>query len=383
MTASPALRRIILVEDNPGDARLVQLALAEAIRTPLAVEHVTRLDAALDLLGGPAPDALLLDLSLPDSTGLDTVTRVRRAAPHVPIIVLTGREDEAFADEVIRSGAQDYLVKGQVEGTSVSRAIRYAVERHRVLEELDRVRQEQVELRDRFLSHVSHELRGPLAAVCQFVSNVKEGALGPVSERQSDHLDRALGNARQLKSMIGELLEVSRARSQQLQIAPERMEIGATAAEALAAVRAQAGERGIALELELEADLPAVFADPRRVRQVLDDLLENGIRFTGSGGRVRLEARAPGGEPGYVRVTVRDTGCGIPLELLTRVFDPLVQVQEHRDDGRRGLGLGLYLCRELVLRQGGRIWAENEPEAGIAFHFTLPEWAGALAMKED
>jgi len=130
MNADPI--RILLVEDNPGDARLFQIALEEAGSQAMAMEHVLRLETALDRLEHESFSAVLLDLSLPDAHGLDTVTRARRAAPHVPIIVLTGLSDQETALRAVQEGAQDYLVKGEVEGPILVRSLRYAIERHRL-----------------------------------------------------------------------------------------------------------------------------------------------------------------------------------------------------------------------------------------------------------
>jgi signal transduction histidine kinase len=127
---------ILLVEDNPGDARLLREALREALRDAQGLDHelihVERLEDALQRLKTGAFDVLLLDLSLPDSQGTDTVKRITAAAPHIPVVVLTGTEDESLSTEVVRCGAQDYLVKGQTDHRLLRRAIRYAIERKRV-----------------------------------------------------------------------------------------------------------------------------------------------------------------------------------------------------------------------------------------------------------
>ncbi len=128
--------RILLVEDNPGDARLLKERLAEAGASPLQVAYADRLAAGIERLGDANPDVVLLDLSLPDSYGLETLTRMHAAANGVPIVVLTSLEDEALGLQLIRAGAQDYLVKGQITGPLLLRALRYAAERKRVQEKL-------------------------------------------------------------------------------------------------------------------------------------------------------------------------------------------------------------------------------------------------------
>ncbi|MEW6305103.1 MAG: PAS domain S-box protein [Verrucomicrobiota bacterium] len=129
---------VLLVEDNLGDARLLREALAEAGAERFRLAHVDRLSEALNVLAQGGVDVVLLDLSLPDEQGLRTVTRTRAAAPNVPIVVLTGLDDEDFAVKAVREGAEDYLVKGQIGGHLLARCLRYAVERHRLLGERKR-----------------------------------------------------------------------------------------------------------------------------------------------------------------------------------------------------------------------------------------------------
>jgi two-component sensor histidine kinase/CheY-like chemotaxis protein len=130
--------RILLVEDNPGDARLLQMVLAQVDSLRFELTHVTRLAEALRWLAAGCTDVVLLDLSLPDAQGFQTFARAHTAAPQVPIILLTGLDDGAFAARAVREGAQDYLVKGQVDGNLLVRAVRYAIERKRVEQTLRR-----------------------------------------------------------------------------------------------------------------------------------------------------------------------------------------------------------------------------------------------------
>lgn len=147
---------VLLVEDNPGDARLIQEMLGEQIPIAFTLEHVSRLSDGLERLCAPGIDVILLDLSLPDAHGLDTFHRAASSAPKTPIVVLTGLSDETTALRAMQDGAQDYLVKGQVEPDALARSLRYAIERQRLQGELQqllareqsaRVRAEQAEER--------------------------------------------------------------------------------------------------------------------------------------------------------------------------------------------------------------------------------------------
>jgi sigma-B regulation protein RsbU (phosphoserine phosphatase) len=136
--ASPPRIRALLIEDNPGDARLIELMLAEADGRAFEVRHAERLEDGLRELGNDSVDVVLSDLSLPDSNGLETFLRLHARAPHVPIIVLSGLNDTTVALNAVHEGAQDYLIKGEVDGQLLSRAMRYAIERKRMSEQLHR-----------------------------------------------------------------------------------------------------------------------------------------------------------------------------------------------------------------------------------------------------
>ncbi|MEJ2345900.1 MAG: PAS domain S-box protein [Gammaproteobacteria bacterium] len=146
--------RVLLVEDNPGDARLVELSLSEVTGTHFEVVHADRLGHALTVLRSESFDAVLLDLSLPDSFGLDTASQIEAADPSLPIVVLSGLADDAVALEAVKGGAQDYLVKGQGGGDLVARSIRYAMERKRIEEALRRS-EKMLEEAQR-IAHVGH-----------------------------------------------------------------------------------------------------------------------------------------------------------------------------------------------------------------------------------
>jgi len=154
--------RVLLIEDNPGDADLVRLRLVER-KFKVDVDYVQRLsDGLLSLEQRPA--VVLLDLNLPDSQGAETFRKVLEKAPGVPIVILSGQEDEALAIKALHQGVQDYLVKGAITGGELDRAMRHAIERQALLRSLDMSRNQQLEFKDQFLSHVSHEFAHLLLA---------------------------------------------------------------------------------------------------------------------------------------------------------------------------------------------------------------------------
>src|SRR5450755_4944463 len=145
---------VLLVEDNPGDADLVRLRLVEG-KSDVHVNCVPRLSDALACLDVETPALVLLDLNLPDSHGAETFRRIMQKAPNVPVVILSGQDDETLAIKAVHMGVQDYLVKGDITGKQLGRALRYAVERQGLLRSLEITRKEQIEFKNQFLSHVS------------------------------------------------------------------------------------------------------------------------------------------------------------------------------------------------------------------------------------
>ena len=170
---TPEMLRILLVEDNPGDVRLLREMFSTERPNSYEITHLPRLGLALNHLAKGGVDIVLLDLGLPDGEGLDTVRRVRKLAPQVPLIVLTGRDDDAAVAEAMLEGAQDYLVKGQIETRALPRALRHAIERFRLVTravltnaELER----RVQEKDLLLSEIHHRVKNSLQVVSSLLS---------------------------------------------------------------------------------------------------------------------------------------------------------------------------------------------------------------------
>jgi DNA-binding NarL/FixJ family response regulator len=144
---------VLLIEDNPGDARLIGEMLAEEETQPFRLSHAARLDAGIEQLSHKGVDLVLLDLSLPDSHGLETFAKVYAHSPKVPIIVLSGNDDQQLALYAVKSGAQDYLVKGKIDSALLLKAMQYSIERKRYQEELER--QANYDARSRWCSSTS------------------------------------------------------------------------------------------------------------------------------------------------------------------------------------------------------------------------------------
>jgi signal transduction histidine kinase len=378
--------RVLLVEDNAGDARLLREMFGKEEAGSFELTHLLRLSEAVAHLATGGVDIMLLDLGLPDGQGLDTVRRAHAVAPDVPVIVLTGLDGEVLAAAAMAEGAQDYLIKGQIESRALPRALRHAIERHRMQREAESLRAAQIQLKDEFLSNVSHELRSPLAAIYQFVTILLDRLAGELEPKQREYLEIVLKNVHQLQSMINDLLEVTRMQAGKLTIELQSTTIADAIGFAVTTLQGAADAKGIKLSTDVGSEpqpLPPVCADPMRLRQMLLILVDNAIKFTPVNGVVKVRGRMSEENPGLLQLEVSDTGCGVSPQLTERIFERLYQAADPATSGRKGLGLGLYICRELAGRQGGRIWVEIKALGGAIFCFKLPVFrtSGYLASQ--
>jgi signal transduction histidine kinase len=362
---------VLLIEDNPGDADLVRLRLVEG-DSAVNISCVNRLADGLASMAREAPSVVLLDLNLPDSHGAETFRKVLEKAPGVPVVILSGQDDEALAIKALHQGVQDYLVKGDITSSHLERVMRYAIERQALIRTLEMSRHQQLEFKNQFLSHVSHELRTPLTCIHQFVTILMDGLAGDINPEQRYHLDTVLKSVHQLRAMIRDLLEATRAESGKIRIEPRCITIGDLVRQAVSMMSPTAKEKHVGLEVGLDSRIPFVYADPDRVLQVLINLIDNAVKFTPPEGSVVVKACLAEADPSMVYISVADTGRGIGPEAKALIFERLYQDPNSIDNSRAGLGLGLFIAKQLVELHGGRIWVASEVGNGSTFSFTLP-----------
>lgn len=240
---------------------------------------------------------------------------------------------------------------------------------HRMAFALDNARlyhesKEAVRARDEVLGIVSHDLRDPLGTISTAADVLLEFSLS--EERTTANLEVIKRATEQMNRLIQDLLDVARAEAGRLAVETSRQEPDALVAEACGLLRPLAEKQSVQLESRVQDGLPPVRADHERILQIFTNLVGNGIRFTGEGGRITIEAEDTDDE---VRFSVSDTGGGIPEEELEQVFDPFWQAEGER---RGPAGLGLSIAKRIVEAHGGRIWAESEVDVGSRFCFTLP-----------
>lgn len=244
--------------------------------------------------------------------------------------------------------------------------------------ELDRLKRD-------FVASVTHELRTPIAATRQALSNLLE--LTKLDGDQRSMLQISLRNTERLLRLVNEILDFSKLEAGKMKVAPAIVEAGPLLREAVASLKPFAGAKGVSLSLEAPPALPRLLVDRDRIAQVLVNLLSNAIKFTGSGGAVAVIASGLSGTAvsPFLRVSVKDSGCGIAPEDVKKVFEKFVQVGDKKGSVP-GTGLGLTITKALVELHGGEVMVESSVGAGSTFSVTLPilpEDAVFLKGRED
>lgn len=228
---------------------------------------------------------------------------------------------------------------------------------------------------DQILSHVSHELLLPVTAIQQFVTILLDRVAGELNAEQHQYLDIVLRNVKQLGAMVDDLLEGARMQTDRLRIDPQCSSVADAIAYAMATLQGAAAAKGIALATCRADGADFVYADPVRLRQMLLIVGDNAIKFTPVGGTVHFAAHAIEADPSVVVLEVTDSGCGIDPGMTERIFERHVRASDLRVSGRSGLGLGLFICKDLALRHGGKVWASNAPGTGAVLSIALPRFS--------
>jgi signal transduction histidine kinase len=374
--------RVLLVEDDPGDAHLTRKALSQLVDPKFEIDQSDSLAGAKDRLGSSDYDVALLDLGLPESSGIETLARFNAiCAEPVPVIVLTNLEDEQAALRTLDEGAQDYLIKSQLRPDTLSRAIRYAVQRQQMFAQLQSAN-EQLDAKNvrlselyntaqQFVDNVSHEFRTPLTVIREFTSIVRDGYDGPVTAKQIEHLDKVLHRTDDLALMVDDMLDISKLEAGLLGVWRRPTNVAELVRNVVGLLRARADCRKIRLTTRLADALPTVFCDEEKAQRVLINLTMNAIKFTPEGGTVEVWAQYDQ-ERNEVTVGVTDSGSGICQSNLELIFQRFRQIETNLRASTKGFGLGLNIAKELVRLNLGRIEVESEVGKGSTFRFTLP-----------
>ena len=532
--------RVLIVEDNSDDALIIEDMLSA---TAVEIDHASSLSLALEKLTRGDFDVVLLDLVLPDARGPSMIGLVRKQAPGIPIVVLSGLSDENAAIQTMEQGVQDYLIKGQVDAQLLWRSLRNAIQRHAVEDRitehnrellvlkhisetilgsldlkvvLDRILEEAMASRsfdlgnvrllnpnddtlrvatfrgyrtpDHALAHrplsktvegaksrfgnrmferacveedvqackglrtlkqegiasmikvpvraehevlgiiqlasraprtfkptdvslletignqmgmaiqraqlyekteaqarelaqtnklqadfsamIAHDLRSPLMNITGVAEAMMQGTFGSVTEEQRKWLLRIQNNGRSLVELVNDFLDVSKLESGYVNVKRESVDLRELIEKSIESYRVLAFDKGISIKKTVVSSLPLIGGDPRRLDQVLGNLMSNAIKFTHEGGEIEIGAEEM--DVGWVNVWVKDDGEGIAAHEIGQIFQKYRQAGNLKKSSQKGTGLGLVICKMIVEAHGGKIWVVSAEGNGSEFSFSLP-----------
>lgn len=393
------LLKILLVDDDEIDRMAVRRAFKKA---ELELDLIEAEDAktAIAILKDSSFDCIFLDYLLPDIDGLDFVKKLPSLGIKVPVIVLTGQGDEQIAVEMMKAGAYDYLTKSRISAEILSRTLRQAMRVHeaekeaelankklrdtnRLLreknQELERQRQqielqnlelqEAYQLKSKFLSTLSHELRTPMNAVMGFSQILLNHSSDPLTVQQKDMVQRIYNNSQNLLTMINEVLDFSKIEAGQMKLHSEAFNLANLIQITVEELRSLAVQKNLTLEVDIDLENPLVINDQNSCRRIFINLLANALKFTPNGG-VWVKVWAVNSEK--VVISVKDTGIGIDSKHLETIFEPFRQVDQTTTRKYSGTGLGLAISYSQVKMMQGQISVESKLGQGSIFKVEIP-----------
>ena len=384
--------KILVVEDEAGSRLTLCGILEDAGYEVTGVEKGTE---ALEVIKDGNFNVIITDIKLPDVGGMSVLELAKEINPDVAVVIMTGYASVETAVNAVNEGAYAYFVK-PVNMDEMKTAIVNALRQQRLsrenkrlvddlqrsnklLFEANRQLRAATEAKSIFLAHMSHELRTPLNAVIGFSDLLLGGVAGKINNKQRQCLEDILSSGKHLLSLINDILDLSKVEAGKIDIRPESLRLADVVDDAVTTVKPMINESKHELAISIAEDLPPVYGDRNRLKQILLNLLSNAIKFTPDGGKISLETSR---EDDFCKVSMVDNGIGIRKEDQTCIFEPFTQLDTQPGERKQGTGLGLALTKQLVELLGGKIWVESEYGKGSQFSFTIPLAEKEAASKE-
>ena len=367
---------ILLIEDNPGDARIVELLLEESDLPECKIVNCQTLGEGVNALMKKDFDVVLLDLSLPDSRGFETLQRLISAKPDVNVVVMTGYTDKALGLNAVKAGAQDFLTKGGFDAEILTKTLRYAIERKNVLIKLAaatrarEVAEESARMKEQFIASISHEMRTPMNAIYGMSNLLAQTKL---DGEQRSYIDSVRQSSEILLGVINDILEISTLQNGKMNFDSKDFDLHELMFNLVNVMQYKKDEKPLEFQLNIDPSVSATLkGDKLRLNQILFNIVGNAVKFTDEG-MVKIDVQLAENHKDTVilRFSVQDTGIGIPADKVDTIFESFTRIRT-KDRIYEGTGLGLAIVKNLVQLQDGRVWAESELGKGSKMFIELP-----------
>jgi signal transduction histidine kinase len=376
---APATREtvhILLIEDNPGDARLVEILLEESDLPNVQIIHRLTLGDGIAELQKRDFAVVLLDLTLPDSRGFETLERLIATKPDVNVVVMTGLADKVLGLNAVKAGAQDFLMKGGFDSDLLSKTLRYAIERKNVLIKLAaatrarEVAEESARMKEQFIASISHEMRTPMNAIYGMSNLLAQTKL---DVEQRSFIDSVRQSSEILLGVINDILEVSTLQNGQMHFEAADFDLTELMFNLVNVMQYKKAEKPLEFQLSIDPSVPKyVLGDKLRLNQILYNIVGNAVKFTDEGFiKIRIEMGKQVGNDLLLSFIVEDSGIGIPQEKIATIFESFTRIRT-KERIFEGTGLGLAIVKNLVVQQGGRVFAISEPKKGTTITAEMP-----------
>lgn len=355
--------KVLLIEDNPGDARLIQEMLSYSSRTEYELVCRESLNDGLATAEKEEDIVILLDLSLPDSDTEQTFQSITALSADYPVIVLTGNDDDEIALAAVKKGAQDYLIKGTIDSQLLIKSITYAIERHSIKNSLN----ETIKTKDRFFSIIAHDLRSPLMSLLGFSDMLKSDIETLDKDdiiKFANYMNTA---AKGLFKLLDNLLNWAKAQTGNLIVKPIEFNLSNLLNSVITLYKPNFEQKKLILETSIDEDL-RVYADHSMIETVARNLVSNAIKFTDHGGTITIAAFR---HKRKILFQVKDTGMGMNEEMLSKLFQLDDSILREGTDDEPSTGLGLILCKEFIEKNDGTIEVESREGLGTLFTISV------------